>query len=72
MGVAGPVPEALTPRMMCCGGILTTTRRVASSLGPQVLMPSIGDRSVGSERGRWRQGHPQALLSRLPDTLLPT
>lgn len=43
-------PAALTPRMMCCGGILTTTRRVASSLGLQVLMPSMGDRSAGSER----------------------
>lgn len=41
--------EFLTPLMMCWGGIRTTTRRLTSSFGPQVLMPSMGDRSVGSE-----------------------
>lgn len=51
-------PEFLTPLMMCWGGILTTTRRVTSSFGPQVLMPSMGDRSGGGDRNAgW--GHPR-------------
>lgn len=62
-------PQALTPLMMCWGGILTTTRRVASSLGPQVLMPSMGDRSAGSKTTYGFRGTHR--LSRLPAIALP-
>lgn len=45
-----PSLKPLTPLMMCWGGIRTTTRRVTSSFEPQVLMPSMGERSVEIEK----------------------
>lgn len=63
-----PPTKFLTPLMMCCGGILTTTRRVTSSFGPEVLIPSMGDRS-GSEKRLLVWGYPQAFLH-LPATSL--
>ena len=62
-------PTFLTPLMMCWGGILTTIRRVTSSFGPQVLMPSMGDRSGGGEQECWFGGAPQTILH-LPATPL--
>ena len=59
-------PKLLTPLMMCWGGILTTTRRVTSSFGPQVLMPSMGDRSGGGEQECWFGGHPRLSYTFLP------
>lgn len=47
-----PPLKSLTPLMMCWGGIRTTTRSVTSSFGPQVLMPSMGERSVEIEKDR--------------------
>lgn len=64
-------PKFLTPLMMCWGGSLTTTRRVTSSFGPQVLMPSMGDRSGGGEQECWFGEAPQTILH-LPATPLPT
>ena len=53
---ATPPPKFLTPLMMCCGGILTTTRRVTSSFGPEVLIPSMGDRSGSEKEDCWFGG----------------
>lgn len=64
-----PPAMFLTPLMMCWGGILTTTRRVTSSFGPQVLMPSMGDRSGGGEQECWFGGAHQTTLH-LPATPL--